>query len=493
MTKLSFLYVLAFFHETSKAEEGQKYGEKCIYDGDCIEGLVCNLEDKLFQAQRVCQCDNGLQWFQGQCASEGQEVAEIVTILVPVLTSVVIVFLLVIACCCWIHSSTLSVKAEMKKANSLDKAESEDFEIDFTFPLEDSMKVARPKTSVDEAIKITDNGRQRPKTATVEENLEEEPKRLSVISDLGYQSNMRHLLHQRPTSATFSHSRPNSALFINLDSRPSSSLKLASRSSSACSSRKSSSINGPYLTEEAIRSVHNPKPIKRPYVLENGQALFDKILAVDEAVPKPRPEVKSEENIEEIRLVKVAVNAFKRKRRLRDLKANRKKRKFADIVDKVMQLRENEKKQKPALIRSNSSNTTISSTLSNSSASGSSLKSAKTRPKRPESVAQRVLRERREKNISAKVVETPTSSSNAKKAKGSKRQPLHLALRQSASKHRGSKAARAEQIKSRTHFKAVKNYQVVLRLFNFSSLMILFFRFLLPLQALLKNHRSRVF
>ena len=46
-----------------------------------------------------------------------------------------------------------------------------------------------------------------------------------------------------------------------------------------------------------------------------------------------------------------------------------------------------------------------------------------------------------------------TSSAKAK------RQPLHVALRQSASKH-GSRAVRAEKIKEQAHFNAVKDFQV---------------------------------
>merc|ERR1719362_1858733 len=76
----------------------------------------------------------------------------------------------------------------------------------------------------------------------------------SIINDPAYQSNMRNLL-QRPISVTLNGSRPNSAKFLNLDSRPSSARISQSRSSSASSSRKSSSLNGPYLTE-SIRTRH---------------------------------------------------------------------------------------------------------------------------------------------------------------------------------------------------------------------------------------------
>ena len=41
-----------------KAEQ-KPHGEKCVYDGDCKEGLNCGLEDKLFNPQRICQCSKG--------------------------------------------------------------------------------------------------------------------------------------------------------------------------------------------------------------------------------------------------------------------------------------------------------------------------------------------------------------------------------------------------------------------------------------------------
>ena len=63
--------------------------------------------------------------------------------------------------------------------------------------------------------------------------------------------------------------------------------------------------------------------------------------------------------IEEIRLVKVAVSAFKKKRRLRDLKKTNKKAKkttFESVVEKVMRIREEEKRKSAKRKRSTSSN-----------------------------------------------------------------------------------------------------------------------------------------
>ena len=115
---------------------------------------------------------------------------------------------------------------------------------------------------------------------------DENPK-ISVISDPGYQANMKYLL-RRPHSTSYQSnglltSRPNSAatFYHNLDSqRPNS------RSSSA-SSRKSSALNGPYLTEPLKRPLRprSPKPNQNGQI-QNGQALYENILAVVEADTK---------------------------------------------------------------------------------------------------------------------------------------------------------------------------------------------------------------
>ena len=75
---------------------------------------------------------------------------------------------------------------------------------------------------------------------------------------------------------------------------------------------------------------------------------------VDEINVKAKPKKKfkkrktsGESGIEEIRIVRKAVNAFKKKRRLRDLPKGlrkSKKTKFESVVEKVMRMREEEKK-----------------------------------------------------------------------------------------------------------------------------------------------------
>ena len=81
---------------------------------------------------------------------------------------------------------------------------------------------------------------------SIEETKSKE-KRISVISDPGYQANMRFLM-QRPKSSVVingPNSRPNSANFINSDSRP----PTRSTSASSLMGRRSPGYMGPYLTE----------------------------------------------------------------------------------------------------------------------------------------------------------------------------------------------------------------------------------------------------
>ena len=154
------------------------------------------------------------------------------------------------------------------------------------------------------------------------------------------------------------------------------------------------------------------------------------------------------------------MSAFKKKRRLKDLKKTKKVKKttFESVVEKVMRIREEEKRNSAnKRKKSTSSNTTISSTITSSSSTSMSYQNQ--RPKRPESVAQRVLRERKEKKISTKVPQTPASQRPKTSSAKAKRPPLHVALRQSASKH-GPRAIMAETIKQKAHFDAVKNFQV---------------------------------
>ena len=86
---------------------------------------------------------------------------------------------------------------------------------------------------------------------------------------------------------------------------------------------------------------------------------------------------------------------------------------------------------------------------------------------RPQSVAQRILRERQERNITAKVPETPENNNNNNpKTKSSKknnksRQPLYLALKATAQKNKQtSKSELAEKIKQEAILTAAETYRV---------------------------------
>ncbi len=458
-------------------------GQNCKIDLDCLANLQCGLDpSEISPPRRICQCQHGFSWTNENCVIQGREgqndVADFITIFVPVIVAVFATLIIVASCCCWIHSSTKLIQSDMKKATKAKYPDEDlfDFELESQGPFKSPEKpLPRPKND-ELVIKISDNGEPlRPQRPLGTLDL---PQEQGKISDLGYQSNMR-LLFDRPLSpmAFSGEARPHSANFFNLDSRPGSAAlngAAKSRASSANSSRKSSAINGPYLTK-TLKATSRPTSAK----LQNGQALYDKIVAVAEASeenkgqdtsdnlprpPEPKGKAKKKKNrhykseaIEEIRLVRVAVNAFKKKRRLRDLKKKKKAKKatFESVVEKVMRMRDEEKRTTYTIThqRSSESNTTMSSSLSSSS---SSLKSK--RPRRPESVAQRVLRERKEKNISAKA---PKSAPLVKKDKKiTQKVPLHMALRQSSSKER-DRAQISEKIKHEAHFRLLKNFEVI--------------------------------
>ena len=82
-----------------------------------------------------------------------------------------------------------------------------------------------------------------------------------------------------------------------------------------------------------------------------------------------------------------------------------------------------------------------------------------TKTKRPESVRERILRERKAKKISSKIVITPKSAKKSVAFNEGQREPLHVALRKSASGH-GPRSVVANKIKQQAHFSAMKNYQV---------------------------------
>jgi hypothetical protein len=530
MKKQSLIVALCF--GLTKAAGDALHAQSCRSSSHCITGLVCRFEDNLFDPQNICRCPENLEWVDNECINQDQkdreEFAELVTILVPVLSSVVLTLIVALACCCWIHSSNVSLQRKMTSAmreKKYEDIELEDQQLEEVKVIKATDQVEqRPKTST-ASSRITTAKSERPKTnghvvqADTNHNddekvsrekaikaIESEQKKLSVISDPGYQANMRFLL-ARPNSSMAKAinnvgnggpglSRSDSANFINIESRPPSARlngfgpsSRLSRPTSATNGRKSPNISGPYLTQHMRFGQQRPKSAVA--AMQNGHelaSLYDKILAVSEADQKKdntiddlptkkaskkalklKKRKKSDAGIEEIRLVRVAVSAFKKRKRLRDIpksqRGPKKKSAFESVVERVMRIRDEDHgttytgrttitSSRPG---TRSSNETMSSSVGSSN-------STIIRPKRPESVAQRVLRERKEKKISAKTPVTPkppksaTSSARPRTTSNGKRQPLHVALRQSASLH-GPRALMAQKIKQQAHFNAVKNFQ----------------------------------
>ena len=109
-------------------------------------------------------------------------------------------------------------------------------------------------------------------------DVKSEVKKISNISDPGYQANMRFLM-QRPKSSLVmnggglgGYSRPNSASFINGDSKPPS----RSTSASSLMGRRSPGIlAGPYLTEP----LRSSRPSSGMYICTQRARKFKKVQA----------------------------------------------------------------------------------------------------------------------------------------------------------------------------------------------------------------------
>ena len=90
-----FLTILIF----SKAKS-RPHGEICVHDKQCEEGLFCVLEDKFLNPQKICDCPNNLDLFEGQCldikGQENEEFAALVSVIIPVSVSVIITIICVI-------------------------------------------------------------------------------------------------------------------------------------------------------------------------------------------------------------------------------------------------------------------------------------------------------------------------------------------------------------------------------------------------------------
>ena len=68
---MNFCFLLGLFDLVKAAKN---YGAKCVSNSECDRnfGLFCKLEDKLFQAHRICRCNDELSWKKGQCVNEGR-------------------------------------------------------------------------------------------------------------------------------------------------------------------------------------------------------------------------------------------------------------------------------------------------------------------------------------------------------------------------------------------------------------------------------------
>ena len=90
-----FLTILIF----SKAQS-RPHGEKCDHDGQCDQGFVCVLEDKIFNPKRICDCPNDFDWFERQCVDikgqEREELAALLSVIIPVSVSVIFTIICVI-------------------------------------------------------------------------------------------------------------------------------------------------------------------------------------------------------------------------------------------------------------------------------------------------------------------------------------------------------------------------------------------------------------
>ena len=88
----------------SKAKS-RPHGEKCDHNGQCDEGFVCVLEDKIFNPKRICACPNDLDWFERQCvdikSQEREELAALLSVIIPVSVSVIFTIICVIGRISW--------------------------------------------------------------------------------------------------------------------------------------------------------------------------------------------------------------------------------------------------------------------------------------------------------------------------------------------------------------------------------------------------------
>lgn len=126
-------------------------------------------------------------------------------------------------------------------------------------------------------------------------------------------------------------------------------------------------------------------------------------------------------------------------------------------MDQILKAREEEQRKPRQKYRPKTNKARRDSRSSDGSRSGSRSRPVIGPDGRPESVAQRVLRERQERRITAKVPITPNAdvhhspfsfrnNTRRNSSANAPQKPLHVALRQSASQH-SSRAQMKERIK----------------------------------------------
>ena len=153
-------------------------------------------------------------------AQEAEELAALLSVLIPVLASVVVTILCVIGCCCMVNTSTVTIKKKFDEEMKDTTYE----EIDLTYFENEKAKnlggktksnkkptASRPKTpkiSLDQSA-VTEPSEDSSKPNDIHETVQDDKehdnvvdnempngKKLSVISDPGYQANMRFLLQR---------------------------------------------------------------------------------------------------------------------------------------------------------------------------------------------------------------------------------------------------------------------------------------------------------
>ena len=438
-----------------------KYNEECQLKGDLA--LVC-AETRKGQNKR-CICTKDYIWYERKCITEqelddkkrakakSEDVARVITIIVPIIGALFVVICLGCMCFYWVNSLSKDVQKEVNK--SIDKCE--EYELDLFDEINERRRSSLALTTAsfrEKALKppLKKKRRASLKSETtlsnghlpnangkvVKEEVEDKPVPPAPLSSPllsqknGYQSSMRRLLTMPQMQSEPGPSRPASANYIT-NSRPTTARRpmsaahaglLKPRPMSSAAGGRAGGLIGPYVSDASLlraRSpVHNPvNPIPKP---EDLADLYDKIAEAAEQeekkISRKATDDQSEDlsGIEEIKLVRAAVGAFKRRKNLKKLREEQRKRlsrgkKFDSLVDQIMRIRDEEdampkplSKSAKRILNQNGINHKQQQQRRGSRTSDGSGSTGGSRPtSRPESVAQRVLRERQEKKITTRI------------------------------------------------------------------------------------------